>query len=82
MPLRLQEVEPARISRQSAYEGGKFVSSTNWPPLPLSHPGDTTGTHFRHRLSRARGHCAAGRVKLMKYFKAFFRESNPQLSGL
>ena len=24
----------AHISRQSAHEGGKFVSLTHWPPLP------------------------------------------------
>jgi hypothetical protein len=33
-PLRLQEVEAPRISRQSAHEGGKFVRPTHRPPLP------------------------------------------------
>jgi hypothetical protein len=29
--------------RQSAHEGGKFVSLTHRPPLP---PGNISGTHF------------------------------------
>ena len=66
MPLGFQEVKPARIYRQQAYEGVKVVNSTNWPPLPLP-PGDTTGIYFCQRLSRAHGHGAAGRVKLIKY---------------
>ena len=36
MPFGLQEVETNRISRQSAYEVGKVVSSTHWlffPPI-------------------------------------------------
>ena len=33
----------SQISRQSAQEGGKVVSSTHRPPLP---PGSTPGTHF------------------------------------
>jgi hypothetical protein len=37
-PLRLQEVEAPRISRQSAHEGGKVVGPT---PRPLLPPGDT-----------------------------------------
>jgi len=40
---KLPEVEAHRISRQPAYEGGKFISSTHWPPLPS---GDIPGTHF------------------------------------
>jgi len=36
-PLGLQKAEAPRISRQSAHEGGKVVSTTNRPPLP---PGD------------------------------------------
>jgi hypothetical protein len=32
-PLGFQEVEAHRISRQSAYEGGKVVSPTHWPRL-------------------------------------------------
>jgi hypothetical protein len=42
-PLGLQKVETPRISRQSAHEGGKVVSSTYWPSLP---PRDIPGTHF------------------------------------
>ena len=33
----------SRISRQSAHEGGKFVSPTHWLSLP---PGRIPGTHF------------------------------------
>jgi len=33
-PFGFQEVEAARISRQSTYEGGKVVSPVHWPPLP------------------------------------------------
>jgi len=39
--LGLQEVEVPRISRQSAYEGGKVVSPTyrpSLPPHPKRHP--------------------------------------------
>jgi len=34
----------SQISRQSAHEGGKIVSTTHLPPL---HQGNTPGTHFR-----------------------------------
>jgi hypothetical protein len=38
-PLGLQEVEAPKISRQSAQEGGTFVSSTHRPPLnPRRYP--------------------------------------------
>jgi hypothetical protein len=43
VPLGFQEVEAARINRQSEYEGGKVVSPTHWVTLP---PGDIPGTHF------------------------------------
>jgi len=33
-PLRLQEIEVTRISRQSAHEGDNVVSRTHRPPLP------------------------------------------------
>jgi hypothetical protein len=33
-PLRRQEFEAPRISRQSALEGGKVVSPKHWSPLP------------------------------------------------
>jgi hypothetical protein len=33
-PLGQQEVEPPKIYRQSAHEGGKVVSPTHRPPLP------------------------------------------------
>ena len=39
--LGLQEFEAPRISRQSAHEGGKVVSSTHRPPLlPRGYSGD------------------------------------------
>jgi hypothetical protein len=41
--LGLQEVEATRISRQSAYEDGKVVSSKYRPSLPQ---GKIPGTHF------------------------------------
>jgi hypothetical protein len=62
-PLGLQEVEASRISRQSAHEGGKFVSPTQRPHLP---PGDIPGTHFCWRPSRRQSHIAAGRITPMK----------------
>jgi hypothetical protein len=37
-PLGLQELEAPRISIQSVHEGGKVVSPTHLPPLPLSRP--------------------------------------------
>jgi len=43
MSIGPQEFEDPRISRYSAHENGKFVSSTNQPPL---NPGDIPGTHF------------------------------------
>jgi hypothetical protein len=53
----------SQISRQSVHEGGKIVSSTYRPPLPLR---IIPGTHFRWRLSRPQGHSAAGRIMSMK----------------
>lgn len=47
MSLVLQEVEPRRISRQSAHGGGWAVSLTHRPPLP---PGDIAGAHLCLRL--------------------------------
>jgi hypothetical protein len=42
-PVGFQEFEASRISRKSAYEGGKVVSPKHRPSLT---PGDTPGTHF------------------------------------
>ena len=39
MPLGLQELEAPRISRQSAHEDGKFVSSTHRLIRPQGHSG-------------------------------------------
>jgi hypothetical protein len=33
-PFGFQEVETAKISRQSTHEGSKVVSPMHWPPLP------------------------------------------------
>ena len=41
--LGLREFDCARISGQSAFEGGKVVSPTHRPPLPL---GNILGPHF------------------------------------
>ena len=53
------KVEAPRLSRQSAHEGGKVVSSTHQLPLP---PVDTSGTHLCQRLSQPQGHIMAGRI--------------------
>ena len=42
-PIGMQEVEAPRISRQSAHEGGKVVSPTHRPSLPL---GKIAGTRL------------------------------------
>jgi len=39
----LQDFEAPRISRKSAHEGGKVVSTTHRPPLSS---GEIPGTHF------------------------------------
>jgi hypothetical protein len=41
MPLGLQQVEAPRISKQSAHEGGKAVTTGHIYP-----PGDIPATHF------------------------------------
>lgn len=43
IPIRLQEVEVLRISRQSAHKLGKVVSHMHGLPLTLQ---DIPGTHF------------------------------------
>ena len=43
----------------TAQDGGKVVSLTHRPPLPLE---NTPGTHFCWRLSRQQGHSAIGRI--------------------
>ena len=53
----------SQISRQSAHEDGKLVSSTHRPSLP---PGNIPGTHFCYRLSRPQGHSEAGRIMSME----------------
>jgi len=41
--LRVPGVRGSQILKQSAHEGGKFVSPTHRPHLP---PGNISGTHF------------------------------------
>jgi len=53
----------SQISRQSAHEGGKFVSPMHRPPLP---PGYILGTNFCYKLSRPQCHSAAGRIMSKK----------------
>jgi hypothetical protein len=65
-PRGFQEVEAPRFPRQSAHEGGKFVSPTHRRPLPQ---GNIPGTHFCYRLSRPQGHTAAGRIMSLKNSK-------------
>jgi len=43
----------------TAQDGGKIVSPTRRPPLPL---GNSPGNHFCERLSRPHGHSAIGRI--------------------
>ena len=47
----------------TAQGGGKVVSRTHWPHLPL---GNSPGTHFRYRLIRPHSHSAIGRIMSMK----------------
>jgi hypothetical protein len=53
----------SQILRQSAREGGKFVSPTLQPALP---PGNIPDTHFCWRLSRPQGHSETGSIMSMK----------------
>ena len=55
----------SQISRQSAHEGGKVVSPTHRPPLPL---GNISGTHFYWRLSEPQGRSVSGSIISMKNF--------------
>ena len=48
--IGLQEVEAPRNSRHLAHKGGKVVSRTHWPPLPLK------------SLSRPQGHSTTGTI--------------------
>ena len=53
----------SQISRQSAHEGGKVVSSNTGRLYP---PVNIPGTHFCWRLSRPQGHSSARRIMSMK----------------
>jgi hypothetical protein len=68
-----------QVSRQSAHEGGKFVSPTHRSPLPL---GNIPGTYFCYGLSRPQAHSAARRIMSKKKFQWHNRESNPRPSEL
>ena len=48
-----------QISGPSGHEGGKVVSPTHRPPLPLR---SIPGTNFCLRMSRPQGHSVAGRT--------------------
>jgi len=61
--MRVPGGSGSQISRQSAHEGGKFVSPTHRPPLPSK---NIPGTHFCKRLSPPQDHTAAGRIMSMK----------------
>jgi len=52
----------SQLSRQSAHEGGKFVSPRHRPPLTITFP------HFCWCLSPPHGHSAAGRIMPTKKF--------------
>jgi hypothetical protein len=47
----------------TAQDGGKVVSLTHRPPLPL---GNAPGTHVCLRLDRPQGHSATGRITSIK----------------
>ena len=62
-PLGPQEAEARRISRKPPHKYGKIVRPRHRPPLPL---GNIPSTHFCKRLSRPKGHNAAGWIMSMK----------------
>jgi len=47
----------------TAQDGGKVVTLTHRPPLPL---GNTPGAHLCSSLSRPQGHSATGRIMSLK----------------
>jgi len=61
--LKVPQDWGSQISRESAYEGGKFVSLKQRPTLPT---GKIPGTHFSYRVSKPQGHSATGRILSMK----------------
>ena len=61
-PRGFQEVKVPRF-HDNGKDGGKVVSLTHRPPLPL---GNTPGTHFSQRISRSQGHSATGRITSLK----------------
>jgi hypothetical protein len=68
----------SQVSRQSAYEGGKYVSPKHQPPL---HPGSIPGTHFCYRLSQLHGHSAVRRILSMKNSNDIMRDWTHDLAA-
>ena len=63
----------------TAQDGGKFVSLTHLPSLPLR---NTPGTHFCYRLSRPQDHSAIGRILCQWKIQWHQLELNQRLSDL
>jgi hypothetical protein len=66
--LRVPGDRGYQISRQSAYEDGKVVSSAHRSPLPPPPPRKYPGTHFSQRLSQPQDHIAARRIVSKKNY--------------
>lgn len=63
--LKDQRGRGSQISRQSAYECGKFISPYHRPSLP---PRNIPGTQFCYRLNRPHNQSAAGKIMSIKIY--------------